>query len=50
MIVIVKKKVREIGCALIAGLIATRVSPLASDGLDEAFGFAVGLRAVRFGK
>jgi len=50
VIVIIEEEVRKIGCAVIAGLIATCVSPLASDGLDEAFGFAVGLRAVRFGK
>ena len=50
MIVIIEEEVRKIGCTVIAGLIATCVSPLANDGLDEAFGFAVGLRAVRFGK
>ena len=50
MVVIIEKEVREIGCAVVAGLIATSVSPFASNRLNKAFGFAVGLRSVRFGE
>ena len=50
MIVIVKKEVRKISSAVIAGSIGTSVSPFAGDGLNEAFGFAVGLRTIRFCK
>ena len=35
---------------MVTGAISTAVSPFASNGLDEAFGFTVGLRTVRFGK
>ena len=50
MIVIVEEEVRKIGCAMRTGCISASISPFAGDGLDEAFGFAVGLRTVRFGK
>ena len=35
---------------MITRLIGASISPLAGDGLDEAFGLAIGLWAVRFGK
>ena len=35
---------------MVAGVIGSSIGPLAGDGLDEAFGLAVGLRSVRFGK
>lgn len=50
MIVIVEEEVREIGCAMIARRIGASISPLAGDGLDEAFGLTVGLRSVWFGE
>jgi hypothetical protein len=50
MIVIIEEEVRKVSSAVITGLIGTSVSPFASDGLNEAFGFAVGLRSVRFCK
>ena len=50
VIVIVEKEVRKVGCTVNARLITTCVSPFTGDGLDEAFGFAVGLWTVRFGE
>jgi hypothetical protein len=50
MIVIIEEEVRKIGGAMVAGLIGSGVSPLAGDGLDEAFGLAVGLGAIGFGE
>jgi hypothetical protein len=47
MEVIVMKVVRKESRALGAGLIGAGISPLTGDGLDEAFGFAIGLRAIR---
>jgi hypothetical protein len=44
--VVVEKEVREEGGAVVTGLIGASVGPFAGDGLDEAFGFAVGLRAI----
>jgi len=40
----------EEGSALVRGVVRTRISPLTSEGLDEAFGFAVGLGAIGFGE
>ena len=40
------KVVGKEGSSVVAGVIRTGVGPLASDGLDEAFGLAVGLRAI----
>ena len=40
----------EEGSALVRGVVRTRISPLTSEGLDEAFGFAVGLRAIGSGE
>ena len=37
---------REEGGAVVTGVVRASVSPLAGDGLDEAFGLAVGLRAI----
>ena len=50
MEVIVMKVVRKISSALVAGVIGAGISPFAGDGLDEALGLAVGLRAVGFGE
>ena len=50
MEVIVMKVVRKISSAMTAGVVGTGVGPLAGDGLDEAFGLAIGLRAIRPGK
>ena len=50
MEVIVMKVVGKEGSAVIAGVIRTGVGPLAGDGLDEALGLAVGLRAIGFGE
>ena len=46
MIVIVEKEVRKVSSAVITGLIRSGISPFARDGLDEAFGLAVGLRTI----
>ena len=40
----------EEGSALVRGVVRTGISPLAGDGLDEAFGLAVGLGAIRSGE
>jgi len=50
MIVIVEEEVREIAGAMVTGAIGTSIGPFASEGLDEAPGFAVGLRAIRLGE
>ena len=50
MIVIVEEEVRKVSRAMGAGLIGTSISPFAGDGLDEAFGLAVGLRSIGFGE
>jgi len=36
--------------AVFTGVIRTSISPFAGDGLDEAFGLTVGLRAIGFGE
>ena len=41
---------REEGSTVVAGVIGTGIGPLAGDGLDEAFRFAIGLRAIGFGE
>ena len=46
MEIIVVEVEREEGGAVEAGVIGTSISPLAREGLDEAFGLAVGLRAI----
>ena len=50
MEVVVMKVVREEGSAVISGGVGPGVGPLAGDGLDETFGLAVGLGAIRFGE
>jgi hypothetical protein len=50
MEVIVMEVVREVSSALAARVIGASIGPLAGDGLDEAFGLAVGLRSIRFCK
>ena len=46
MEIVVVKVEREEGSAVDTGVVRASVSPLAGDGLDEAFGLAVGLRAI----
>ena len=50
MEVIVMEVVRKEGSTVVAGVIGASISPLAGDGLDEAFGFAIGLRPVGLGE
>jgi hypothetical protein len=50
MEVVVMKVVGKEGSAVVAGTIGSGIGPLAGDGLDEAFGFAVGLRSVGLGE
>ena len=46
-IVVMEVERKERG-AVITGVVRAGISPFASDGLDEAFGLAVGLRAIGF--
>jgi hypothetical protein len=48
-IVVMEVERKESG-AVITGVVRAGISPLASDGLDEAFGLAVGLGAIGFGE
>jgi hypothetical protein len=48
--IIVMEVVREVSSALAARVIRAGIGPLAGDGLDKAFGLAVGLRSIRSGK
>jgi len=48
--VIVVEEEREAGGAVETGVVRASISPLASEGLDEAFGLAVGLGSVRTGE
>jgi hypothetical protein len=41
---------REAGSAVVTGVVWAGVGPLAGEGLDEAFGLAVGLRAIGTGE
>jgi hypothetical protein len=50
MEVVVMKVVRKESSAVGARLIRAGISPLPGDGLDEAFGLAIGLRAIRSGE
>src|SRR5205085_613892 len=50
MEVIVMKVGGKEGSSVGAGVIRTGIGPLAGDDLDEAFGLAVGLRAIGFGE
>ena len=44
------KVMRKISSAMITGVIRAGVSPLTSDGLNEAFSLAIGLRAIGSGE
>ena len=46
MAVIVKEEVREEGSAVVTGVIRAGIGPFPGDGLDEAFGFAIGLGSI----
>jgi len=48
-VIVVKIGIEE-GSSMVAGEIGASISPFASDGLDEAFGLAIGLRAIGFGE
>jgi len=48
--VIVMKIVRKEASSVVAGVIGAGIGPLASNCLDEAFGLAIGLRAIRTGE
>jgi hypothetical protein len=48
--VIVMKVVRKEGSTVVTGVVGPGIGPLAGDGLDEAFGLAVGLGAIGFGE
>ena len=50
MEVIVMKVKRKEGSAVVTGVIRACVGPFAGDGLDEAFGLAVGLGTIGFGE
>ena len=45
--IIVVEEEREEGSALVTGVVGAGIDPFAGDGLDETFGLAIGLRAVR---
>jgi hypothetical protein len=48
MEVIVMKEGGKERSAMVAGVIGPGISPFTGDGLDEAFGLAIGLGSVRF--
>jgi hypothetical protein len=48
--VIVMEVKREEGSSMVAGVIGTGIGPFTGDGLDEALGFTIGLRAIGFGE
>jgi len=50
MEIVVMEVEREEGSAVVTGVVRAGVSPLASDGLDETFGLAIGLWAIGFGE
>ena len=50
MEVIVMEVMRKEGSAMVAGVIRSGISPFAGDGLNEAFGLAIGLGSIRFGE
>ena len=50
MEIVVMEEEREEGGAVDTGVVGAGISPLAGDGLDEAFGLAVGLGAIGFGE
>src|ERR1044072_3791045 len=50
MEIVVVEIEREEGSAVVTGVVRAGVGPLASDGLDEALGLAIGLGPVRCGE
>jgi len=48
--IVVMKEAREELSAVVGGVVSTGISPFAGEGLDEAFGLAVGLRAIGAGE
>ena len=50
MEIVVMEVEREEGSVVVTGVVRAGVSPLASDGLDETFGLAIGLWAIGFGE
>ncbi len=50
MEIVVVEVAREEGGAVITGVVGACVGPLSGEGLDEAFGLAVGLGAIGFGE
>ena len=50
MEVIVMEVMRKEGGSLVTGVIASGIGPFAGDGLDEAFGLAIGLWAIGAGE
>ena len=48
--IVVVEEEGEASGAVVAGVIGTGISPFTGDGLDEAFGLAIGLRAIRSGE
>jgi hypothetical protein len=50
MIVIVEEEVWKVSGAMVTGAIGTSIGPFAGEGLDEALGLAIGLRAIGLGE
>ncbi len=50
MEIVVMEVARKALRPVVTGVVGTGVRPLAGEGLDEAFGLAVGLRAIGFGE
>ena len=50
MEIVVMEVEGEEGGAVVTGVVGASISPLPSDGLDEAFGLAIGLGAIGFGE
>ncbi len=48
--IVVMEVEREERSAVITGVVGAGISPLASEGLDEAFGLAIGLRTIGSGE
>ena len=48
MEIVVVEVAWEEGGAMVTGVVGASVSPLSGDGLDEAFGLTIGLRAIGF--
>jgi len=48
--IVVVEVEREAGSAVITGVVRASIGPLAGEGLDESFGLAIGLGAIRAGE